>query len=244
MEPVETAAATAAAVGGIAANFMLDPATYATGTEYGFSGLDFYVGGRAGVLGRVDADVVSATFAFFEPGGVRTLWEQALAVMEPADASARFIRLGYDWAHAHLNDDVDWGRTAELLGAVAAGASPAVAPLFAAWRAALEPDAADAKALALHRFNLLRELRNAVHAAAVVSSGLLPMEALLCKTPYMAGVFGWTGDLPEMTDAHRALHDAAEAATDRALAPAYGALSDGERAELAELCAAALAAVD
>ena len=178
MEPVDTADATAAAVGSLAGNFMLDPGTYAKGAELGFSGVDFYVGGRAGVLGPVDADVVSAAFAFFEPGNVRTLWEQALGVMDPGEASSRFMACGHQWAIEHLGDGVDWARTAELLGAVCSAASPAVAPLFAAWRATPEPDGSDAKALALHRFNLMRELRNGVHAAAVVSSGLLPVEAL------------------------------------------------------------------
>lgn len=243
MEPVEAAAATAPAVSSIASNFMLDPATYAAGAEAGFAGLDFYVGGRAGVLGRVDADVVSAAFAFFEPGNVRTLWEQALGVMEPAEASARFIACGHAWAGAHLGDDVDWARTAELLGTVAAAANPAVAPLFAAWRASPEPDAGDAKALALHRLNLLRELRNAVHAAAVVTNGLLPIEALLCKSPHMVAIFGWVGEVPEVGETHQALHAKAEDATNVALVPAFGALTGSERAELASLSEAALAAV-
>lgn len=243
MEPDETAAATTNAVSGIASHFMLDTGTYTTGAELGFGGVDFYVGGRAGVLGPVDADVVAAAFAFFEPGAVRTLWDQALGVMAPAETSNRFIACGYEWAGSHLGDGVDWSRTAELLGTVSAAASPAVAPLFAAWRAMPEPDGSDAKALALHRFNVMRELRNAVHAAAVVSGGLLPVEALLCKTPYMAGIFGWTGDLPEVGDDHQALHAAAEHATNRALAPAFGALTDAERTELASLCQAAVGAV-
>ena len=71
MTPEETAAACAPAVSGLAANFMLDPATYAAGAEAGFAGLDFYAAGRGGVLGHVDADEVTAAFTFFEPGTVR-----------------------------------------------------------------------------------------------------------------------------------------------------------------------------
>lgn len=243
MEPLETATATADAVSTLASHFMLDPATYAAGNELGFGGVDFYVGGRAGVLGPVDADVVAAAFAFFEPGAVRALWEQALAVMPPAEVSERFLAHGHAWADAHLGDGVDWARTAELLATVIAAANPAGAPLFAAWRAVPEPPGLSSKALALHRFNILRELRNALHAAAVLATGLLPLEALLVKTPYMAPIFGWTGDLPTVDDHHRALHAAADEGTDRALAPAYGALAAAERAELAALCAAATAAV-
>ncbi|MBA2280582.1 MAG: hypothetical protein H0W25_05000 [Acidimicrobiia bacterium] len=241
MTPEETAAATTAAVSGIAANFMLDPATYAKGNEAGFAGLDFYAGGRAGVLGRVDADVVADAFAFFEPESVRTNWEQALSTMEPEEASALFAGCGHDWAREHLGDDVDWDRLAELLGRITDAASAAGAPLFAAWRGVDEPD--DAKALALHRFNVLRELRNALHAAAVAEAGLQPVEALLVKTPYMAPVFGWTGDLPDVGEDHRARHARAEAATNRALAPAYATLDDEELDELVALCTSALGAV-
>jgi hypothetical protein len=244
MEPLETAAATANAVGAIAANFMLDGATYATGAELGFGGVDFYVGGRAGVLGPVDADVVSAAFAFFEPAAVRTLWEQALGVLPAGEISERFMACGHRWADEHLADGVDWARTAALLGTVVGAASPAVAPLFAGWRVVPEPAGLSDKAVALHRFNLMRELRNAVHAAAVVAGGLLPLEALLVKTPYMAQMFGWLGDLPEVDESHHALHAAAEEGTNRALAPAYGALTSAERDELAALCAAALKAVE
>lgn len=243
MEPQETANATSTAVASIASHFMLDAATYAHGNELGFAGVDFYVGGRAGVLGPVDADVVAAAFAFFEPGAVRTLWEQALAVMPAAEVSEKFMACGHTWADAHLADGVDWERTAALLGTVIAAANPAVAPLFAGWRVVPEPAGLSAKAVALHRFNLMREYRNALHAAAVVAGGLLPVEALLCKTPYMAQLFGWVGDLPEVGDAHQALHAAADEGTDRALAPAYAALSAAERAELVALCEAATAAV-
>lgn len=241
MTPEETAAATATAISGIASGFMLDGATYAAGGEAGFAGLDFYAAGRAGVLGRVDADVVAAAFAFFEPGAVRGFWEQALTVMEPREASALFAACGHRWAAAHLGDDVDWPRLADLLGKVTAAASPAVAPLFAAWRTMEEPaaDEAGGRALALHRLNVARELRNALHAAAVIAHGLRPVEALVIRSPHMVPLFGWTDGVPEPDAATRARWQDAEAATDRAMAPAYEALDDAERRELASLCAAA-----
>lgn len=243
MTPEEAAAATTPAVSGIASHFMLDPGTYAKGAELGFAGLDFYAGGRGGVLGEVDADVVAAAFAFFEPGYVRTNWEQAAAAASRADASAAFMACGHDWADAHLGDDVDWARLADLLGRIAEGANPAVAPLFAAWRAAPAPaDGASDKAVALHRFNLLRELRNGLHAAAVVANGLTPAEALMVKTPYMAPIFGYA-EPPEVGDDEKARHDAAEAATNAALAQAYAVLSTEELDELVSLCEAAVGAV-
>lgn len=244
MDPEDTAAACAAAIGGIAANFMLDAGTYAAGAELGFSGIDFYAGGRGGALGDVDADVVAAAFAFFEPSVVRANWEQARAAMAPREAAAAFIACGHRWAVEHLAaDGCDWGRLAELLGRVNAAASPACAPLFAAWRLMAEPTDGDARALALHRLHVGRELRFALHAAAVVAAGLSAPEAMAVRSPYMAGLFGWTEPLPEVTDDLRQRWEAAEAATNRALAPAYATLDDGAREELAALCAAALAAV-
>ena len=70
MTPEECAARTTAAVSGLASFIMLDGATYAAGAEHGFSGLDFYAAGRAGVLGSVPAEQVSACFGFMEPGTV------------------------------------------------------------------------------------------------------------------------------------------------------------------------------
>src|SRR4051794_21668410 len=102
MDALETAIATAPAVSTVGSHFMLDGGTYAKGAELGFSGLDFYVTGRGGVLGDVDADVVSAAFCFFEPGSVRTLWEQGTKVMPAAKAADAFLDCGHGWAEEHV----------------------------------------------------------------------------------------------------------------------------------------------
>ena len=47
------------------------------------------------------------------------------------------------------------------------------------------------KALALHRVNALRELRGALHGAAILATGVTPHGAVARRTPYMLGVFGW-----------------------------------------------------
>ena len=62
------------------------------------------------------------------------------------------------------------------------------------------------------------------------------------RSPQMAGIFGWT-ELPDVNDELRTRWDDAEAETDQAMAPAYATLSEDERTELVELCAAALGAV-
>ena len=80
MDALAAATATAAPVSTVGSHFMLDGNTYKRGAELGFQGLDFYVAGRGGVLGDVDADVVSAAFTFFEPDSVRALWLQGTTV--------------------------------------------------------------------------------------------------------------------------------------------------------------------
>jgi hypothetical protein len=223
----------------IGSHFMLDGKTYARGAELGFAGLDFYVAGRGGVLGDVDADVVSAAFAFFEPGNVRAQWEAGTAVMPPAQAARAFAACAATWAEEHVPDDLDAARLAQLAGQVGAGARPACASVFCGWRALDVPVAP--KAAAVHQMNALRELRHGLHAAAVVTWGLAPLEALSVKTPAMAPIFGWPGAI-EVTEEQTARWEEAEAATTRAITHAYEALTDAERDELTELARALHAA--
>jgi hypothetical protein len=244
MRGEEVAKATAATVSGLAAGFMLDPATYAAGSERGFAGLDFYFAGRGGVLGAVDADVVAAAMVFFHPGHVRTQWDGSAGIMPREEASAVFAACEARWADEHLADDagVDWRTLADLAGKVVHGAAPAGAPLFAAWRA-VEAPAADRqpRQAALHRMNCLRELRLARHGAAVVVTGLDVGDAVRHRTPYMTAVFGW--DEAPVADGVPALWDEAERLTDQASGRDYAVLDDDEAAELVRLCEAATAAV-
>ena len=231
MDALAAAASTATAVSTIGSHFMLDGETYKRGAELGFQGLDFYVTGRGRVLGDVDADVVSAGFTFFEPGSIRTLWEQGRSVMPAAAAASEFATCCSAWAEAHVPDDFDAARLAELAGRVVAAARPACASVFAGWRALTVPDAP--KAAAVRQMNTLRELRNGLHGAAVVSAGLTPLEALSVKSPHMVALFGWPA--PVDVDGLLPLWEAAEERTTCSIAHAYASLDDAERAELGEL---------
>lgn len=231
MDSLAAATSTAAAVGTVGSHFMLDGNTYKRGAELGFAGLDFYITGRGGVLGDVDADVVSAAFAFFEPGNVRTLWEQGRGVMPAAKAAEEFASCAVAWAEEHVPDDLDAARLADLAGQVVAGARPACAPVFAGWRAVPVP--ASPKGAAVHQMNVLRELRNGLHSAAVISAGLSPLQALSVRSPHMVALFGWTE--PADTDGLQPLWEGAEARTDQSIAHAYDGLDDSERGKLSDL---------
>lgn len=238
LTPTETARATARAVADLSAGFMLDGATYEAGAAAGYDGIAFYYGGRGGVLGDVDADVVVEAFVFFPADTVRAGWESAGAVEDRAAAAARFAALGAAWAEAHLPEDaLDYARLAELAGKVAAAADGSDAPVFAGWRDLPEPT--EPRALALHRMNSLRELRAARHGAAVLAAGIEPVEALMVKTPYMADIFGWPEPRPEPDEALRARWEAAEADTDERFGNDLAVLTPAERAEFVELAEAA-----
>lgn len=244
MTPEAAATATADPVANMAAGFMTDMATYQRGGELGFDGIDFYIAGRGGALGDVAGEVVAATFTYFTTEVVVPSWDRARKVMDPIDAAGLYMAVGHQWGEAHLTDDSDLGRLSELLGTLIRSAPVSVAPLFAAWRAMPEPDTDRAGALVLHRMNVLRELRGALHTAAIVTHGLTPHEAVSIRQPGMLGLMGYPGPDPAAKDNGAQTRWAqAEAATDRAMGPVYAALDGAELRELCELLATTCAAV-
>lgn len=237
MSTTSIAARTAGTVGALSSHFMLDAATYGVGGEAGFDGMDFYGAGRAGVLGDVTAEQVTACLVFFSPDVVNRAWEGSRSVMSREAAAELFAGCLVTWAAEHLGDDVEWARLAELADKIAASASISGAPVFAGWRALPVPD--DPKAAALHHLNALRELRMARHGSAVLAVGLDVGDAVRHKSP-MAAIFGWEGDAGPET---AALWDEAEALTNRATEHDYAALTADEADEFVALCDTAAAAV-
>jgi hypothetical protein len=232
MTPEEAVAATRGVVTGLAANFMLDGATYAHGASLGFSGIDFYVGGRGGVLGTCDADVVAAAFAWFNPEFVRVQWELAGTVMTSEQAADAFAGCCHRWAAAHIRDEVDCARLVELASRIVDDSSPAGAPVFAGWRRLPVPS--DPKEAVVHQFNALRELRAGLHAGAVLATGMPAPVAMAISSPAMGPLFGWA-ELPEVSDDERVRWEQAEAQTNVALAAAFAVLSPEELDELVAL---------
>lgn len=242
MNPLEAAIASGDAVNGLGTQFMLDMDTYAYGGELGYDGLDFYVAGRGGALGDVPAGVVTAAFVFWEPTHVQAAWDRTADKLPRRVAAQHFATAAHRWAEAHVPATVDVERLAVLAEQVADHASPAGAPLFAGWRSLDEPAADRPEALAVHRMNGLRELRGALHGAAVLCQGIAPHAAVARRTPYMLDVFGWKEPHPDKADV-RGPWAEAQAATERAIAPAFEGLSEAERVEFVELATALQAAV-
>jgi hypothetical protein len=230
--PEQAAHDTREAVVRVPGRFMTDPATYARAAELGFEGSDFYVAGRGGALGDVPASVVAAALVFFSPDVVEPAWERSASVMPRREAAQVWADLLHANARELDTGQVDWNELATLLGRVVAFAPVAGAPLFAAWRELPEPD--DAPALALHRLNALRELRGALHGAAVLTVGLAPVEAIAVRAPKMMSVFGWT-DPPDDATPFNERWGLAEARTDRMVGRHLRVLDDGERGALVEM---------
>jgi hypothetical protein len=240
MTPLEAATTTATALSRVATHFMFDAGTYGRGAELGLEGIDFYFVGRGGALGDVDAEVVTAALVFFEPTVVRTAWERGTAVVAPRAAAEAWALAAHAWGEANLPEKVHLARFADLAGRVVDGMHPGGAPVFAGWRRLPRPTAPSA--LAMHHLNALRELRGALHSAAVLANGLSPLEAVLVKTPFMAAMFGWNEPFPDVSEKSDQWQ-AAEDGTNQAMAGAFSLLDDDDRAELVELVEAIYAAV-
>ena len=227
-------------IGDLGGRFMLSGRTYAAGAELGFSGLDFYFCGRAGVLGPVDADIVVHELGFFEPTNVRTLWEAGLAVMAPEQAAAHFLDCGYAWGRARLPEDLPAGRLAELARAVTDGTGTEQPALFQAWNRVEWPEADVDRAL--HAIHLLRELRGGQHVRAAHELSLDPHQAVLLQTGVgNAELFGWSAPHPD-PEACRATWEQVEAATNAGVVAALAVLDPDEQLELLALALRAVPA--
>lgn len=223
--------------------FSREARTYAAET-----GIDEFFGpytrGRGGVLGDVDADVVTAAFGFFPGHSIRTAWE---SVAIPAEKAAqRYAQACQEFGSRKLGAFEEAPRLAELLEAIATAADPAGVPLFAGWRAMPLP--ADPAARVMQLAHVLRELRGGLHLLAVRAAGITPLQAVLISGsplndgPGQARWYGWPEPFEEITDEVRAAWERAEAVTDQLIAPAFAVLDDAASADLVRLVAAAHAA--
>ncbi|GGL45773.1 SCO6745 family protein [Nocardia jinanensis] len=200
-----------------------------------------YTRGRGGVLGDVDADVVTAAFGFFPEHSIRTAWESV--PMPAAKAAHRYALACQDFGRRKLGAFEEAARLAELLETVVAAADPAGLPLFAGWRAVPLPG--DAPGRVMQLTYVLRELRGGLHLLAVRAAGITPLQAVLISGsplndgPGQARWYGWPEPFEETTDEIRNAWQRAESNTDELIAPAFAALGETAGADLARLVAAA-----
>jgi hypothetical protein len=244
---LEVAERTAQPILELARGWLLSADTARRGDELGLlPGRGFWVLGRAGVLGGVDADVAAAAVGFMHPDRLRHFWESRPAELTPGQVAAEYSRCCFAWARSALADvpEDHLVRLHQLSRQVADAALPVTGALFAGWRAMPEPDDPPAAAaLALH---VLRELRGGAHITAVLASGMTPLDAAMSAPLPRSGAkwaadLGWPEPYPD-PDGLAERRAAAEQLTTRLASPGYGALRPDERAEFVDLVLEARAA--
>jgi len=228
MTPEELVAATAAKVGSLGAVYYFHPDTIAHGKEeLGLDGMRFYLFGRAGVLGDVEAPVITSAFAYFAPASVDKLWNSSKEKAAPRDAARAALECNAKIARATLADVAGLAEFCDAAEQVIADVNPAGLALYAGF--AGEPLPEDLPARALQLVICHRELRGSAHIAAVVTSGVHPSVAHAIRRPNDVVTFGWPEDVA-ITDADRSNLQAADAITDAMSASHYASLSDDQRA--------------
>jgi hypothetical protein len=227
--------------------FMFSRETRAFAEELGAPNpLTSYLRGRCGVLGDVDADVVTAAVAYFHPDAVRAAWE---ATTVPAAQSAEaYLRACHAFGRRKLASFEEADRLAELLLAVVRNGDVTGAPLFAGWRAM--PLAEDGRARVLQLVHTLREFRGGQHILALKTAGLTPVQATLIggspmfRTEDLVLMYGWPPSVLEElpSEEARARWQEAELVTDALTQQAFSVLDEAEGKELVDLVARAHAA--
>lgn len=233
---LETIRAVSPQINDIGGRFMLHPDTLAIGTQTGYpNGYAWYVAGRGGVLGDVDADVISAAFAFFNPKTVRKMWQAGIAVEGARSSGSRYAAACATWGRQRLHGIAGCDRFSQLAERVVNSVDVAGLSLFAGWRSEALPSDAEGRAYQL--FHVMREWRGSVHIVAVLSSGITPLQALLARDngSAHAKVFGWGEDLSNASHLKDSMVGI-ELLTDNLMLSAYeAALNATEQAEFVQL---------
>jgi hypothetical protein len=226
-------------IGDLGSKFMLDPVTMETATTLGYGHpFALYFLGRGGVLGNVDADVITAAFAFFEPGMVRTMWEMARQTADADTAVKQYADLCAKYGQSHLAGVAGLERFNELAEKVIDAVDVTGLSLFAGWRRVPRPS--DPAARAYHNIHVMREWRGSAHICAVAAAAMTPQQAIVTGAGNAeAGIarakaFGWAGDCDDMS-ALAKTRDAIEAATTSMQTAAYSVLSPSELSEFVDL---------
>ncbi len=231
--------------------WMLTRETAEHGVNLGFaSGSDFWIVGRAGVLGECTAETAIAALGFHADHLVRKAWEGLPEGLSHAETSLRYAQRCCDWGDAALGD-VDRNALEQLdefARRIIDAAPTSLGATFAGWRAMPLPDSLTARVALTTQ--VMREMRGAAHLVAVIAAGLTPLDAILASTnapprtgPEYAERMGFVGPFRDPEEV-RPQRLAAEAATNAILAPFFGVLGAEELATFADLYEGTRNAID
>ena len=241
LTPIELIQTASPVIGGIGGAFYFDPATLARGKELGLDGLRFYMLGRCGVLGDVEAKVVQSAMGYFEPSMVEKLWDSARARVQPREAGREYLACAQNFGATKFSGLEGLETYAEAAGKVIAAQDPAALALFSG--IAAEPPASDPAALAMQMTSVLREMRGSVHLTALAACGLSPEIAHRVCRPDAIAMFGWQEGV-EVTEDHQTRWQAAETLTDEMLVPAWSSIPEADAKAIVETTSAMQAVLD
>lgn len=218
-------------MGRLGSAFYFTPETVARGEKLGLDRTRFYMLGRGGVLGDVEAPVVASAFGYFDPGLVAHLWNTAREKVAPRDAAREYLACAYDLGRSGCAALRGLDGFCDSAAAVVAAAEPAGLALFSGLLGEPLPD--DVCGKSMHLLITLRELRGSAHLLAVRACGLSPKVAHYLRRPDDFRLFGWRdAHVPAVGDDERRKLASADALTDELVGPAYGVLDGAGRAAL------------
>ncbi len=217
---------------------MTAPQLFAAEAEAGQPKNALYMRGRSAVLGDPPPVVVAELFGVFQTRLVEVLLSRGSLA---ADAAVAAYSAGlWQWSRDELAAAAEPGALADLLLKVVDAADACALPLFAGWRAAPRPDG-DVERLG-HALMLMRELRGALHFAALRTNGVRIAFAVLADPeggPTRLRRLGWRDeDIEALQSEAASISDladrwkAAEAATDRLAEETLSVLSPDELVDL------------
>lgn len=248
VSPEDVIEATARPILEIGRAWMADPATGERAVSLGLAPpFGFWVLGRAGVLGEVDADLAAGAIGFMAPEAVRRYWESRPDDLSPSAIHAHYSEAAAQWGRstfAALDDD-DLRELTALASRIAAAAEPSVGLLFAGWRAQDLPT--EPRAAATIALNVLREHRGGAHLSASQAAGIGPLGAIIAAPDQVRGGvagasrFGWVEPYPDPEPEKRTQ---AESMTTTICLSAYEALDSSERRRFASLVGQVRAALN
>ncbi|MEZ5232424.1 MAG: hypothetical protein R2749_06915 [Acidimicrobiales bacterium] len=231
--------------------WMMAKATDEHGVALGMrTGREFWVVGRAGVIGEAPAEVAVAALAFHAPEHVIEAWEHVPAGLTHFQVSEHYQGQIHRWGDEVISPfDPERMERLDALGRRIIDAAPAcLGALFTGWRRMPIPASVGARvALTTH---ILREMRAAAHINAIVASGITPLDAILASTnapprtgPGYAEQMGFKGPFRDPEEV-RPQRLAAERLTAAILEPYFAVLSGEELADFGELVETTRNAID
>lgn len=232
--------------------WMMAESTDQYGVDLGFAtGRQFWVVGRAGVLGSCPWQVAAGGLAFHAPEHVEQAWHAVPAGLTHLEVAGHYLGLINAWGERELTPNFEHAKleVIDSLGRRIIDAAPdALGSVFAGWRAMPRPSDVGARvALTTH---ILREMRGAAHIDAIIACGISPLDAILASTnapprtgPEYAARMGFTGPFRDPEEV-RAQRFEAEEVTARILVPYFSALSSSELAEFGEVVETTRNAID